>query len=191
MKNSIFIFATLVLLFVACQRDEQSIRQMCEEIHAQYPSATLQDVYKTCYQDYFGAEHLVIDTASARQYLHEELVQCCETDLTGMPKREPTGFRHRFVRINLSCVLDGEMTEDQLLERFLEASGKENASKKEDWVGEWQRVERIALEVCPDWADDTLQSELLELARVGGAVRHSDSFRAVYKPHYRIVRNVK
>lgn len=191
MKNTVYLSAIFIVLFAACNREDQSIRQMCKEIHAQYPSATLQDVYKTCYQDFFGAEHLVVDTASARKYLHEELVQCGETDLTGMPKREPTGFRHRFTRINLSCVLDGEITEDQLLEQFLEASGKSNAVRNEDWAGEWQQVERVALEVCPEWADDALQSELREAARIGAAVRHSDAFRAAYHPHYRIVRNTE
>ena len=188
MKPIILILAATALLFTSCDQDKKAIRQMCEEIHAQYPSATLQDVYKTCYQDFFGAEHLVSDTASARQYLESELEQCRGTDLNGMPKREPTGFRHRFTRINLSCVIEGELTEAQLLAMFLEASKKDNAFSG-DWEKEWHTIENVALKVCPAWADPALENELQQAAHNKEAVRHSDAFRSAYNPHYRIVRS--
>ena len=169
-------------------KEEKAIRQMCVEIHEQYPLATLQDVYKTCYQDYFGAEHLMNDTASARQYLQKELEECRNTDMSLMPKREPTGFRHRFTRINLVSVADGELTEEQLLALFFEAASKDNAYG-DSWAEEWQKIESIAIKVCPDWADQALQAELQEAARNKQAVRHSEAFRNAYNPHYRIVRN--
>ena len=84
-RNSILITLTAVVLLVAfgaCNNDQKAIRQMCKDIHAQYPKATLQDVYKTCYQDYFGAEHLVRDTASARFYLHQELEEWRNSDMS-------------------------------------------------------------------------------------------------------------
>lgn len=176
-----------VSLFTACNNENKAIRQMCEEIHAQYPWATLQDVYKTCYQDYFGAEHLMSDTAAARQYLQRELAECRNTDMSLMPKREPTGFRHRFSRINLSCIVEGELTEKQLLALFFDAAGKENAYG-DAWAEEWQKIERIALKVCPDWANEPLQAELRLAAEGNHAVRHSEAFRKAYHPHYRIVR---
>lgn len=176
-----------VSLLTACNNEDKAIRQMCEEIHAQYPLATLQDVYKTCYQDYFGAEHLMSDTAAARQYLQRELAECRNTDMNLMPKREPTGFRHRFSRINLSCIVEGELTEKQLLALFFDAAGKENAYG-DAWAEEWQKIERIALKVCPDWANEPLQAELRLAAEGNHAVRHSEAFRKAYHPHYRIVR---
>lgn len=188
MKHSFLLLTAVVLLLTACDSEKKEIRQMCEELHTRYPAATLQDVYKTCYQDYFGAEHLVSDTAAARYYLESELEECRGTDLTGMPKREPTGFRHRFTRVNFSCVVDGELSEEQLLTMFLDAAGKDNAYA-DNWENEWNKVEAIALKVCPAWADNALQSELREAAHLKAAVRHSDAFRATYRPHYRIVRN--
>lgn len=176
-----------VSLLTACNNENKAIRQMCEEIHAQYPLATLQDVYKTCYQDYFGAEHLMSDTAAARQYLQRELAECRNTDMSLMPKREPTGFRHRFSRINLSCIVEGDLTEKQLLALFFDAAGKENAYG-DAWAEEWQKIERIALKVCPDWANEPLQAELRLAAEGNHAVRHSEAFRKAYHPHYRIVR---
>lgn len=179
----------LSLLFImAFLTSSCAIRRMCTDIHARYPKATLQDIYKTCYQDFFGAEHLMNDTAAARSYISYELGQCRDTDMSAMPKREPTGFRHRFVRINFSNIVDGDITEDELVMMFIDAAGKDNAYSG-DWASEWTKIEKIALKVNPEWQDDTLQAELKEAAKNRWAVRHSDAFRNNYNPHYRIVRN--
>ena len=176
-----------IILFLSCHSEDKEIRQMCEDLHTRYPQATLQDVYKTCYQDYFGAEHLMNDTATTRRYLHQELEECGNTNLSAMPKEEPTGFRHRFTRINLSNVIDGELTEDQLLALFIEAAGKDNTFGN-DWAGEWNKIVNIALQVNPNWRDPELMAELQEASKANCAVRHSEAFRKAYNPHYRIVR---
>lgn len=189
MRVSRFVLLCLTALFmVSCDREDKAIRQMCVEMHKQYPLATLQDIYKTCYQDFFGAEHLMNDTAAARKYIHYELEQCRDTDMNAMPRREPTGFRHRFTRINFSCLVDGEITEEQLVMMFVDAAGKDNAFG-DDWAAEWHRIETIALEVNPGWADGELQPELRMAAEGRHAVRHSEAFRETYNPHYRIVRS--
>lgn len=177
----------LLVLFSACNSHDRAIREMCQDIHSRYPKATLQDIYKTCYQDYYGAEHLMTDTAAARMYLHTELEEWYGTDMSAMPKEEPTGFRHRFVRVNLSEIYDGELTEDQLLAMFIEAAGKDNAFSN-NWAAEWDMIVKVALKVNPKWSDPELQSELEEAARTNHAVRHSDAFRNAYNPHYRIVK---
>ena len=115
MRQLVFIFL-LPFTLLACSRagsfPETAVREMCEQMVAQYPEANLQDVYKTCYQDFFGAEHLMQDTAAARAYLRYELSELGNEEIRelGMPLREPTGFRHRFVRINLAMVVNGEMS---------------------------------------------------------------------------------
>lgn len=188
MKRIVLIIIAVVSLFTACNNsEEKAIRLMCEEIHRQYPLATLQDVYKTCYQDYFGAEHLVSDTAAVSHYLSMELEECYNTDMSVMPRREPTGFRHRFTRVNLACVVEGEITEKQLLVMFFDAASKDNALG-DTWAEEWQKIEGIAIQVCPDWADEPLQANLRMAAKVNHAVRHSEAFKMAYHPHYRIVK---
>ena len=176
-----------IALFSSCHNEDKLIRQMCEDLHTRYPQATLQDIYKTCYQDYFGAEHLLTDTASARKYLRLELDECRETDMSAMPNEEPTGFRHRFSRINLSNVVNGKLTEQQLLTMFIEAAAKDNAYG-DDWAGEWNKIVNIALQVNPSWRDPELMAELQEAAKANCAVRHSEAFRKAYNPHYRIVK---
>ena len=184
----ILIMGISSLLMSSCgNSNEKAIREMCQYIQNQYPLATLQDIYKTCYQDFFGAEHLMNDTAAARYYINYELEQCKNSDLSLMPKREPTGFRHRFVRINFSNIVDGELTEEQLVMMFINAAGKDNAFSN-DWAAEWKQIEKIALKVNPAWKDTELQSELTEAAAGNHAVRHSEAFRENYNPHYRIVR---
>lgn len=187
-KFKFLIIILMALMLFSCKSEDKAIRRMCENIHENYPMATLQDIYKTCYQDFFGAEHLMNDTAMARKYIHMELELCRDTDLSKMPKHEPTGFRHRFTRINLSCVVDGDMSEEMLLGLFIDAAGKDNAFS-DDWYSEWLKIESIALKVNPDWADGALQNELREAAYSKYAVRHSDEFRENYNPHYRIVRS--
>ena len=183
----VVLFGFLLMTLTSCNDNDIAIRRMCEDIHSRYPQATLQDIYKTCYQDFFGAEHLMNDTAAARQYIHYELEQCKGTDMSAMPKREPTGFRHRFTRVSFACLVDSDLTEEQLVMMFIGAAGKDNAFS-DDWASEWKNIERIALNVNPDWADTELQSELTEAAEKHCAVRHSEAFRDNYNPHYRIVR---
>ena len=184
-------FAVLTSLLMACSTapdsEENAIRTMCMEIAEHYPQATLQDVYKTCFQDFFGAEHLLKDTAMAHNYLLSEIAACKDEDLSSMPSFEPTGFRHRFVRVNISEVLSGAMSEDELFARFVDAAGKNN-TYSDNWPAEWQQIETIALEVHPEWQDSTLQAELRQAASNPCAVRHSEAFRNAYHPHYRIVR---
>lgn len=184
---SLILVLPLLMACTSSKTDSEAIRQLCTEMAERYPAATLQDVYKTCYQDFFGAEHLMRDTAAARYYLHEEIEACRNQDLSAMPLREPTGFRHRFLRINLQNIFDGTLTEDELLRLFIEAAGSDNAFS-DDWPREWLQIETLALEVHPAWADEELQQALRQAADLRRAVRHSDSFRTAYHPHYRIIR---
>jgi len=185
------ILAWAVLLLIACHRQanvpEDAVRELCEYMESTYPQATLQDLYKTCYQDFFGAEHMISDTAAARAYLHSELEELRREGVQelSMPHREPTGFRHRFERVSLENIINGSMTEDELLTAFMEAAGDERLN---GWAKEWSEIESIALQVHPAWQNEELQKMLHEAAVNNQAVRHSESFRNTYKPHYRIIR---
>jgi len=191
--RKLITLALAALSLIACTRKttmpEDAVRELCEYMVSTYPQATLQDLYKTCYQDFFGAEHLMQDTAAARAYLHYELEELRNERIKelGMPMREPTGFRHRFERINLALVLNGEMSEETLLHLFIDAAGKDNALHN-NWANEWAEIEAIALQVQPAWQNDELQALLREAAAGNHAVHHSEAFRNTYKPHYRIIR---
>ena len=169
----ILAVAALLIFATSCDNEERDIRRMCEEISEKYPNATLQDVYKTCYQDFFGAEHLISDTTLARLQLRMEIEKCRDTDLSSMPEKEPTGYRHHFTRINLSMVTEGKMTESQLFDMFIDAASKNN-NPDGDWAKEWESPK--------------LQILLKKMAKENQPVHHSDAFKKAYNPHYRIVR---
>ena len=191
------LLALAVFSLTACaQRNacpkvpEDAVRELCQYMVNVYPEATLQDIYKTCYQDFFGPGHLVTDSASALNYIQSEVeeIKASEQEQIHQAKDEPTGFRHRFVRIDLHRIVRGEMSEEELLDRFITAA---NTAKPvhDDWAGEWAQIETIALQVHPQWQNEEIQTALREAAQLNRAVRHSDAFRETYHPHYRIVPN--
>lgn len=193
MTKRILIFSFIAFLFVSCGtrkiNEEQAIRTFCQELALNYPEATLQDLYKSCYQDFFGPEHLLRDTAFAHRYLKSELEECQDMNLGALPPYELTGFRHRFMRVNLSEVLEGRMSESELFARSLQAY-PESDTLALSWTEEWNRIEEVAISVNPAWEDAELQAALRNAADQNAAAHHSDAFRRAYKPHYRLVPNV-
>lgn len=194
MIKKLFTIALAALSLIACDLRNKvptdDVRALCEYMVRTYPQATLQDLYKTCYQDFFGAEHMISDTASVRAYLRYELEQCTHEDLQLMPPVEPTGFRHRYVRVNLQQVMDGQMTEDELFNAFLEAANS-GCPTHTAWEDEWAQIESIALQVHPEWQNEELQTLLRQAAHAHQSVHHSVAFRENYHPHYRITKNSK
>ena len=199
MKKTTFIIAILAALSLsACLPrkatsgvPEDAVRTLCEEMVRTYPQATLQDLYKTCYQDFFGPGHMVTDSAAAWRYIHyevEALTNDSSKELWREVKDEPTGFRHRFVRVDLRRIVLGQISEAEVLCPFIEAAN--TATPVHDrWAEEWAQIETIALQVHPAWADTELQNALHEAAQANGAVHHSEAYRNAYHPHYRIITN--
>lgn len=55
------------------QLQTKNIQQFITKVLQEYPEARLLDIYKSCFQDYMGAEHLVSDRQRVKNYLDEEL----------------------------------------------------------------------------------------------------------------------
>ena len=190
--KKLITLALAVLALTACTKQtkvpEEDVRTLCEYMVTTYPQATLQDLYKTCYQDFFGPGHMVTDSLSALQYIHYEVeeLRLAMPDF-GLPKDEPTGFRHRFLRVDLRRVALGEMSEEDLLRRFMEAANTATPVH-DNWADEWSQIESIALQVHPEWRNEDLQTALHEAAQTNRAVHQSEAYRNAYQPHYRLVR---
>lgn len=190
-----FVVLTAILLAVyaqdciAASLPEDAVRTLCEYMVRTYPQATLQDLYKTCYQDFFGPGHMVTDSVSALKYIHGEMEEIKANGEDANGERiidEPTGFRHRFVRIDLRRIVRGEMSEVEVLRRFMEAANTATPVH-DNWAAEWLQIELIALQVHPQWADAALQTALHDAAKANRAVHQSQAYRTAYHPHYRIV----
>ncbi len=179
---------TLLVVMTYCLMIQgQEVEKFVAGQLEQYPKARLLDIYKSCFQDYMGAEHLVGDTASARRYLEQELA---ETQGIQLPDwyYEPCGVEGQHVRVSLRAVHDGYLTADKLLEAFI---GSANADRPtvEQWAALWHemigRIDRMGLNLL-DYEQDR---EFIEqvLARGKYAISHSPDYREAYAPHYRIV----
>ena len=173
-------------MLTSCKQDDHSlaIREAIERQMATYPESTLQDIYKSFYQDRFGPGHMISDTASARSYLMRELAEMSDTMVVYY---DPTGSEGRFVRVYLSAVADSLITTEQLLDAFIQ-SANEVQEPQTDWATEWEDIVGVIQKYDLDVNDfEALQPMLSEAAQNHQAVHHSQAYREAYHPHYRIV----
>ena len=155
------------------------VRQM-----ATYPESTMQDLYKSFYQEHFGPGHIISDTASARRYLKRELSEMGETQ---SPYFEPTGSQGDYIRVYLSAIADSLITAEQLLDAFVRSanSWQEPAVS---WLEKWEAIASILQANKIELEGFETDLPLLnEAARNNQAVHHSRRYSEAYHPHYRIV----
>lgn len=164
--------------------DTVAMRSAIERQLVAYPESTLQDIYKSFYQEHFGPGHIINDAASARRYLMKELSEMGETQ---SPYFEPTGSQGDYVRVYLSAVSDSLITAEQLLDAFVR-SANSRQEPTVSWMEKWEAIVSIIqankMEVQGFETDLPL---LTEAAQNNQAVHHSRRYNEAYHPHYRIV----
>ena len=164
--------------------DTIAMRSAIERQLTTYPESTLQDIYKSFYQEHFGPGHIISDTASARRYLMGELSEMGKTE---SPYFEPTGSQGDYVRIYLSAISDSLVTAEQLLDAFVRSANSWQEPTV-SWMEKWEAIvsiiqaNKIELE-----GFETDLPLLTEAARNNQAVHHSRRYNEAYHPHYRIV----
>ncbi|MBQ9555092.1 MAG: hypothetical protein IJV05_02595 [Muribaculaceae bacterium] len=155
-----------------------------------YPKSRLLDLYKSCFQDYMGAEHLVGDTTAARSYLEQEL-ETTELDSLLPWLVEPCGFHERYVRVSLRTVLEGKIPADVLLDAFIASANDPDRPTQAQWRERWRDIIAVIDSIAPDLPcyqeDKRFINEVLAQGRY--AISHSPDYRNAYSPHYRIVRS--
>lgn len=180
----------VLLLATACGRvsREEQIADAMVRMVQHYPAATLQDIYKSCFQDHFGVAHLLADRASVKGYIEQELAT---TEVLDTSYYEPCGWQGRFVRVNLAVVRDGLLTVDELTDAFMASAAYSSNEVTEAWIAEWNEILQA---ICRTELDDHLDNfqadsmRLVEMLDVGNYVmHHSASYRETYHPHYRII----
>ena len=164
--------------------DTAAARSAIERQLTTYPESTLQDIYKSFYQEHFGPGHIISDTASARRYLMKELSKMGETQ---SPYYEPTGSQGDYVRVYLSAVADSLITAEQLLDAFVR-SANSRQEPTVSWLEKWEAIVSIiqANKMELEGVETDLPL-LTEAARNHQAMHHSRRYNEVYHPHYRIV----
>ena len=153
-----------------------------------YPKSRLLDIYKSCFQDYMGAEHLVSDRKSVKAYLDEELNTTSLDEL--MPwYYEPCGIESCYYRVSIRAIKEGIITEGQLLDAFIRSANSETRPSVESWSDRWHMIigtiDQMKLDL-PDFQEDKqFIDSVLSVGKY--AISHSPDYRNAYHPHYRIV----
>ena len=188
MRRILFPFFLLLSVAVSAQDIEGFINRQLQT----YPKSRLLDIYKSCFQDYMGAEHLVSDRQRVKAYLDEELNTISFDDL--MPwYYEPCGIDSSYYRVSIRAIKEGIITEDQLLDAFIRSANSETRPSVESWSDRWHMIigtiDQIKLDL-PDFQEDKqFIDSVLSVGKY--AISHSPEYREAYHPHYRIVeRNI-
>lgn len=192
-KLFLFLVSNIMMFLGACGSrtpkesncQEQAIRMYVADFLDCYPKATLQDIYKGCFQDYFGPAHIINDRKTAKSYILSELATA---DTLGGDYYEPCGWRRQYYRVNLSVVRDGLIDIDRLVDAFVKSAQGEPTFTHE-WSEEWNTIQQIVRERYPalqGFSKDSLQIARL-LSEGNYVMHHSSIFNEYYCPHYRIV----
>ena len=107
----------------------------------QFPETQLRDLYKSFFQDRFGLEHLMSDSAKADEYLRYELAHLENENL--YPDYEPTGYKENFYRVNLHLIRSGKIPYDVYFQAFMESAKAFSPISIEKWEKEWNAIESI------------------------------------------------
>ena len=136
---------SLLLFLVGChssseEERREKVRNAVERQMRDFPHSTLQDIYKSFFQDRFGPGHMVADTSRAAAYLREELSKI--SDHAAM-LYEPTGCDGNYYRVSLSVVADGRVPFDVYLNAFLSSVREVGSNEVKEWAAEWQWIEKV------------------------------------------------
>ena len=166
----------------------QDIRGFVSRQMETYPESRLLDIYKSCFQDYMGAEHLVSDRQRVKAYLDEELQTTSLDDL--MPwYYEPCGVYGQYIRVSIRAIKENLITEDLLLDAFIRSANSEKRPSVESWRDEWHKIigtiDQMKIGLSRMGQDRAFIDSILTVGKY--AISHSPEYREAYRPHYRIV----
>ena len=185
MKKTLLLLFSLIYASMMTAHDIQTFVSRQLET---YPRSRLLDLYKSCFQDYMGAEHLVSDREQVKAYLYDELAAIRLDDLLPW-LAEPCGPDGRYVRVSLRAVKEGLMSEDLLLDAFIRSANSASRPSVASWREHWHQliaaIDAMSLTLPHYQADRAFIDSVLTAGRY--AISHSPDYRDAYRPHYRIV----
>lgn len=178
----------LITLFTVLSSQAQDVQSFVSRQLQTYPKSRLLDLYKSCFQDFMGAEHLVVDHQRIKTYLDEELNSVTLDDL--MPWiYEPCGIDSSYYRVSIRAVKEGLISEDMLLDAFICSANSSNRPSVDEWNERWHKmigtIDGMQLNLPQYNKDRQFIDSVLSVGKY--AISHSPEYREAYRPHYRIV----
>ena len=182
------IIIALIPFMVCCGRHECSSLQ--DYMNA-YPQSQLCDVYKFCFQDKFGLEHLLTDSVAAMAYIEHEMESADSTDW-----QKPLFYYYlldsNYVRVDLNYIRQGYFSKETLVAAMLHSSSTKAIDSVDvaHWRIQWHGILSQLQDVTPrplNYVEDSIMIEqMLDSGQY--ATHHSKLFNGTYCQHYRIVR---
>lgn len=161
-----------------------SFEEHLKQQAALHPAMTPQDAIKLCYQAAFGAEHLVADEHAAGAMLQAEYDR--------VPAREgPLWERisEEYARVNLSAWKHRGMPVEVLLQLFLRTAAQPARDGEGTMRTCLQAVGACAAQGELPFDEAAWQETLQAYHAAGGCpVHHSEHYRLLEQPAYRVVR---
>jgi len=152
----------------------KEFEQILREHAARYPRMEPQDYGKLAFQSEFGPEHLVQDGGAVLRYLEQEW-ETLEAGCVPMPP-EPIG--NGLCRLHLSYCRREQLP---LLAELFCRSAREHRGTREGLLARLELVRALGVAGMEEWLAGYRAADY-------PAVRHSQSFRDLYLPHYRVIR---
>ena len=191
---NMFFLKTYILIHVFIQivsLSDMDLTILIEQIK-NHPNQTLQDVYKSCYQDEYGPGHLIANESSAIKSLYSE-INSIEKDYDPITLFEQTGLKGNYLRVDLTLIRDGKIPFFVLF-RALVFSAKIGGQKTdENWDKIWSEIVEAIKK--SDLKFENFEKDLEELDKISKSddkvVHHSEMYENTYHPHYRIIEKKK
>ena len=185
MKKGLLLSIALTMSVAVSAQD---VRGFVNRQMQTYPKSRLLDIYKSCFQDYMGAEHLVSDRQRVKAYLDKELNTTSLDDLM-LWYYEPCGIDSSYYRVSIRAIKESFVSEDQLLDAFIRSANSEKRPSVESWSKRWHMIigtiDQMKIDLPNYQEDKQFIDSVLSVGKY--AISHSSDYREAYYPHYRIV----
>ena len=171
-----------ISILCAVMLQAQDIKQFVNRQMQIYPKSRLLDIYKSCFQDFMGAEHLVSNRERVKAYLDEELNTTTLDEL--MPwQYEPCGTDSNYYRVSIRTVKEGIIAEDMLLDAFIRSANSVKRPSVEEWSKRWHRmmgtIDRMRVNLPHYDKDRQFIDSILSVGKY--AISHSPEYREAYR----------
>lgn len=170
---------------------EHGFSKILIEHFKRYPFMKARDAAKLCYQSEFGCGHFIADEKRAYDYLIEEMHEALKmSSMANEPFYENIGGE--YVRINIRKLNENKMSPQILFEKFVR-SAKNNKGTKYGLTERFLCVRQLSEQGNAPFElkeFDEFTGRYAELTSQKGLllpIGHSDEYRQIYKPAYRVV----
>lgn len=147
-----------------------------------YPGMTPRDAVKLAVQAEFGGGHMIADEEKSLAYLREECADLLPGDAA--PCEDIGGG---LCRLDL-CAALGKGLSLETVNRMFVSTANQSRGSAEGLEGKLALLTRMCAAGRMPFAPDDLASYLIEYRAMGcPAVSHSEAYRGLYVPHYRVI----